>query len=79
MRGGQLLEVRIPEVHLRAHAGATKHPPGQCNQVELNIRGQTSRPASKTGECNPLAVQNTYCTLTRPEVSRPCESKAIGC
>ncbi len=29
----KLLEVRIREARLRAHAGETKHPPGQCNPV----------------------------------------------
>src|SRR4029450_7546484 len=60
MRGGQLLEVRIREARLRAHAGATKHLPGQGNPVdepsETSARpvqpgGANRRPPKATGLC----------------------------
>ncbi len=42
MHGRQLLEVRIREARLRAHAGATKHPPGQGNQGIAPYEGEST-------------------------------------
>jgi len=40
----KLLEVRICGAHLRAHAGATKHPPGQGNQASRTDQKFFGRP-----------------------------------
>ncbi len=56
----KLLEVRIRHAVLRAHAGAAKHPRGQCNQVG------NRRPAGATKPEQPSANQTGAARRGRP-------------